>query len=46
MVPTSPGKSWNFKRVLKNPGISMKFWKSCGKDLKFFCGQTVQIGDF
>ena len=37
--------SW-FPPVLKNPGIWLKFWKSPGKVLEFFCGQTVQKRDF
>ena len=37
MVPTSPGKSWNLKRVLESPGILLKFWKNPGKVLEFLC---------
>ena len=35
IVPTSPGKSWNLKRVRESPGILLKFWKSPGTVLQF-----------
>ena len=45
MVPTNPGKSWNFKKALESSG---KSWSvlNFGKVLDFFCGQTVQKRDF
>ena len=32
-------QSW---KILESPGILLKFWKSPGKVLEFFCGQTAQ----
>ena len=46
MVPTSPRKARNLKRVLENPGILLKFWKSLGKVMGILSGQTVQKRDF
>ena len=51
--PTNLGKSWKFLEFKKSPEkfwkvleFFLKFWKSPGKVLEVFCGQTVQKKDF
>ena len=46
LEPPHELQSWELKIVLESPGILLKFWKSPGNILEFFCGQTVQKRDF
>ena len=46
LEPPHELQSWELKIVLESPGILLKFWKSPGNVLEFFCGQTVQKRDF